>query len=59
MIKIKSLDEAEIGDYINHRGKISIISSIESKGEYYIIGITEGEVIVVLKEQKSEIFQVK
>ena len=59
MIKIKLISEAEIGDFINHRGKVSIISSVEEKGDYSIIGLSDGEVIIALKDQRTEIFRMK
>jgi hypothetical protein len=59
MIKIRSMCDAEIGDFINYKGKVSIISSVQQNGDYLIIGLKEGEVIVALKDQKTEIFRVR
>ena len=58
MVKIKSICEAEIGDFISHSGKISIIASVQQKGDYSIICLEEGEVIVACKDQKNKIFRV-
>ena len=58
MIKIRSISEAKTGDFINYKGKISIISSIQQKGDYSIIKLTSGEVIVAAKDQKSKILRV-
>lgn len=58
MVKISSIGEAEPGDFINHKGKIFVISSIQQKDEYFIVELVEGEIIVVFNEQKTEIFRV-
>lgn len=58
MVKITSICEAEIGDFITHKGKISIISSVQQKGDYSVIGLKEGDVIVAANDQKSKIFRV-
>lgn len=58
MVKVTSVCEAESGDFIAHNGKISIISSVQQKGDYAVIELKEGEVFVLSKDQKSKIFKV-
>lgn len=58
MVKITSVCEAEIGDFITYKGKISIISSVQQKGDYAIIKLNQGDVLVLSKEQKNKIFRV-
>lgn len=58
MVTIRSICEAEIGDFITHKGKISIITSVQQKGDYSIIELTEGEIIIAARDQKNKIFRV-
>jgi hypothetical protein len=55
MVKITSVCEAEIGDFITYQGKISIISSVQQRGDYAVISLKNGEVIVFSRDQKNKI----
>ena len=59
MVTIKSVNEAKTGDYITHKGKISIILSVEKKGDYSVIELTRGEIIIAAQDQKIKIFRIE
>ena len=57
MVKVKNLADAQIGDFINYKNKLSIICAITRKGESFIIQLDDKRIIEESGKNHQEIFR--
>lgn len=58
MIKVKEIEKVQPGDFINHKGVLAVITSIEVKDETVKITLENGKIIEEQLGTRMEFFRI-